>query len=89
MNMKTKRELQLLHSAHKQLSLSHMPVHVIDYPIAITIFQSQLPITSYVVILNYNYHYHYLSKVINCQLQHHCHIALQFCRAELLQIVKN
>ena len=44
MNMKTKHELQLLHSAHEQLSLSHMPVHVIDYPITFTISQS-----------NYNY----------------------------------
>ena len=66
MKMKTKHELQLLHSAHKRLSVSHMPVHVIDFPITITKFSITLPITSYVAILNYNYHYHYFSKVINC-----------------------
>ena len=65
-NIKTKHELQLLHSAHKRLSVSHMPVHVIDFPITITKFSITLPITSYVAILNYNYHYHYFSKVINC-----------------------
>ena len=66
MKMKTKHELQLLHSAHKRLSVSHMPVHVIDFPITITKFSITLPITSYVAILNYNYHYHYFSKVIIC-----------------------
>ena len=56
----TKHELQLLHSAHKLLSVSHMPVHVIDFPITITNyflcghpqFQLQLP--------------YYTSKKINC-----------------------
>ena len=68
MKMKTKHELQLLHSTHKQLSVSHMPVHVIDFPITITKFSITLPITSYVAILNYHYHYHYhyFSKVIIC-----------------------
>ena len=66
MKMKTKHELQLLHSAHKRLSVSHMPVHVIDFPITITKFSITLPITSYVAIFNYNYHYHYFSKVIIC-----------------------
>ena len=59
MNMKIKHELLLLHSAHKLLSVSHMPVHVIDFPNQILNYKC-------VAILNYNYNYHYSSKVINC-----------------------
>ena len=41
----------------------YMYIDLIDFPVTITNFQLQIPITSYVAILNYNYHnYHYLSK---------------------------
>ena len=42
MNMKIKHELLLLHSAHKLLSVSHMPVHVTDFPNQILNYKYQL-----------------------------------------------